>query len=52
MKKKLYSMPQTGVNVLTADVRLMQSQTTSIVLPPDMAPARRSGHGPGEAPVF
>ena len=39
MKKKLYNVPQIEVMMLQG-LNLMDTDTTSIVLPPDMAPSR------------
>lgn len=49
MKTRIYTIPQTEVVIMESIGCIMK---TSIDLLPDMAPARRSGHGPGEAPVF
>ena len=49
MKTRMYIIPQTEVVIMESIGCIMK---TSIDLLPDMAPARRSGHGPGEAPVF
>ena len=49
MKKKLYSIPQIEVVIMTGFCNVMK---TSIDLLPDMAPRRRSGTGPNRTPVF
>lgn len=41
--KKHYNIPQTEVVALESNIRLMDQQTTSIQLPPEMgAPKRRT----------
>ena len=49
MKTRIYTIPQTEVVIMESIGGIMK---TSIDLLPDMAPARKPGHGPTGAPVF